>query len=684
MTYADALGRVIGEPAAVAAGLAAALSTMSDTCPDAMTAFRRAMHETTCAEEDSTTMSVRVVLAPTAEEMDALNAALGADDEQHPLVLRGVEDSSFRWSLTGTRARFDGDTVSMNPFLLDPLAAALLAEDIVRCLAAMRGGAAQRNLTERRDRAPRHSVISELHRLFWRSECSAALAATTVTRSMVKSLRSDGDETVTSLAVALPRALGLAADPSLLAGLIVGCIAHGVCDTSTVSMLAEVANSNDIPVVVSVKAGLPTPTVAAARRALSRPECTDTSLSRCLYLERDSDIIVSFNSLLARRPILAASRIGDGVVSVHREGRLSLEVSGGGDVTIAHGCFAIGRTLLAAVQDLSQEPPSSLTNLHPGRSALWQSPPSAVVCGEGSFMLEAVSVLLACGVKVVCCFTRDAATSAVATELHRISIVSTLRELTAFVTEGHVSLLVSANNLDIIPARVLDAVDDAINFHYGMLPRDGGINLPAWWILEDREECGVTWHTMEPGIDTGALIVQQSFSFDAVARRHGRVTSETILMTTGVIGLNLLQTIMTHYVATRCFVAMAVSGNRTFYPHTMRVTGIVDPALPVGYVHRLVRALDCGPIDNNMRCATLWMKGRPFVVRKVQVLADDEPAQMHEAIPDVVHVKRVTERDGRADAVVCHCAGNTTVEYHLESLTTAHVDTTSLSTGFIP
>jgi folate-dependent phosphoribosylglycinamide formyltransferase PurN len=51
----------------------------------------------------------------------------------------------------------------------------------------------------------------------------------------------------------------------------------------------------------------------------------------------------------------------------------------------------------------------------------------------------------------------------------------------------------------------------ALNFHDGPLPRHGGLNAPAWALLEGCRHHGVTWHEMTPALDAGRIACELSF-----------------------------------------------------------------------------------------------------------------------------------------------------------------------------
>jgi methionyl-tRNA formyltransferase len=62
---------------------------------------------------------------------------------------------------------------------------------------------------------------------------------------------------------------------------------------------------------------------------------------------------------------------------------------------------------------------------------------------------------------------------------------------------------------DIVPAATLAVPRlGAINPHYGMLPAYRGMNVTEWSILHD-DPVGVTVHYVDPGIDTGDIVLRE-------------------------------------------------------------------------------------------------------------------------------------------------------------------------------
>lgn len=72
--------------------------------------------------------------------------------------------------------------------------------------------------------------------------------------------------------------------------------------------------------------------------------------------------------------------------------------------------------------------------------------------------------------------------------------------------------VVVVNGTRIIAERVLRSVDAPfINTHVGITPTYRGVHGGYWALANrDRENCGVTVHLVDPGIDTGAILYQST------------------------------------------------------------------------------------------------------------------------------------------------------------------------------
>jgi len=70
--------------------------------------------------------------------------------------------------------------------------------------------------------------------------------------------------------------------------------------------------------------------------------------------------------------------------------------------------------------------------------------------------------------------------------------------------------IVIVNGTEIIPKRILNCIDGVfINTHVGITPKYRGVHGGYWALAKrDKENCGVTVHLVDPGIDTGGILYQ--------------------------------------------------------------------------------------------------------------------------------------------------------------------------------
>lgn len=74
--------------------------------------------------------------------------------------------------------------------------------------------------------------------------------------------------------------------------------------------------------------------------------------------------------------------------------------------------------------------------------------------------------------------------------------------------------LVIVNGTRIISSQVLNCVSsNFINIHAGITPKYRGVHGAYWALVNNEpENCGVTVHLVDPGIDTGAVIAQKTIT----------------------------------------------------------------------------------------------------------------------------------------------------------------------------
>jgi folate-dependent phosphoribosylglycinamide formyltransferase PurN len=88
----------------------------------------------------------------------------------------------------------------------------------------------------------------------------------------------------------------------------------------------------------------------------------------------------------------------------------------------------------------------------------------------------------------------------------------------------------------IISKRVLDCIPaNFVNIHAGITPRYRNVHGAYWALVNnDCENCGVTVHLVDPGIDTGSIIYQSRIS---ISPRDNFITYPLLQLAEGIICL---------------------------------------------------------------------------------------------------------------------------------------------------
>ncbi|MEC7583680.1 MAG: MupA/Atu3671 family FMN-dependent luciferase-like monooxygenase [Planctomycetota bacterium] len=143
----------------------------------------------------------------------------------------------------------------------------------------------------------------------------------------------------------------------------------------------------------------------------------------------------------------------------------------------------------------------------------------------------------------------------------------------------------------------------AINFHDGPLPRYAGLNAPCWSIWNGETEHGVTWHAIEPGVDTGPILRQSLFEIDA------EETALTLNARCFAKGLESFADLIQDLLAGTANLQAQDLSQRSYYGSQARPPrlGVLDWNQPAQTAERLVRAFDHGNYRNPLGVAKVWL-----------------------------------------------------------------------------
>jgi methionyl-tRNA formyltransferase len=143
----------------------------------------------------------------------------------------------------------------------------------------------------------------------------------------------------------------------------------------------------------------------------------------------------------------------------------------------------------------------------------------------------------------------------------------------------------------------------SVNFHPSLLPRHRGPNAVAWTVRMGDSHYGVTWHRMDPGLDSGPILAQRAFPvmeedtiYDVVPRLN-------------VLGLRMLGDV----------IERVANGDRGDPQPTEGVTeaepfgddyATIDWSMPARSVHTQVRAWAFTPGTHSVEGPIADLRGR--------------------------------------------------------------------------
>ncbi len=99
----------------------------------------------------------------------------------------------------------------------------------------------------------------------------------------------------------------------------------------------------------------------------------------------------------------------------------------------------------------------------------------------------------------------------------------------AFVKDGKFTFGVSYEYDHIIPKDVIECFQGRlVNLHRSFLPWNRGSN-PNLWSFAEKTPCGVTIHAVDPGINTGDILLQKQVTFDSISSESTLCSTDRIL-----------------------------------------------------------------------------------------------------------------------------------------------------------
>jgi amino acid adenylation domain-containing protein len=157
----------------------------------------------------------------------------------------------------------------------------------------------------------------------------------------------------------------------------------------------------------------------------------------------------------------------------------------------------------------------------------------------------------------------------------------------------------------------------AVNYHDSLLPAHAGVHAPSWAMIAGETEHGVTWHLVDEGIDSGAILAQAEVEIsrtDTALTLHAKCYEAALSSFEGLIGA---------LEEGRAAPRLQDPARRTYHGLRDRPpsAGIIAFDESAESIHAMVRALDFGGFyPNPLGSPKLWVDGHLAIVEQAVVL----------------------------------------------------------------
>lgn len=243
--------------------------------------------------------------------------------------------------------------------------------------------------------------------------------------------------------------------------------------------------------------------------------------------------------------------------------------------------------------------------------------PTTTLIGDGLLPLRCADLLLENGFNV-------------------IGVISSTKELCSWASERNIAQLEESGDVDaflrrqpfdllfsIVNSRILSAAAlsmprlGAVNFHNSLLPRYAGSNASSWAILAGEESHGITWHTMTPRVDAGAILAQARVPIEPTD------TAQTLNLKCVELALSTFAGLLAGLPHLMRTAAEQDVARRTFYAANRKPpgAGIISWHSSAEHIERLVRALTISPEINRFASPLVALRAGLYVVARVERLA---------------------------------------------------------------
>ncbi len=172
-------------------------------------------------------------------------------------------------------------------------------------------------------------------------------------------------------------------------------------------------------------------------------------------------------------------------------------------------------------------------------------------------------------------------------------------------------IIFNINNGLILSKSIIDSTKiGAVNFHNGPLPlyRGHGHAVLFWAIFNGENQYGVTWHFMEPSVDTGDIIAQKIFKIPENENALG-LNFKCIIE-----GINLFEKVLKNLLSGNYKRSQQQGQSSRYLSKNVPNQGYIDFNWSYEKIDRFLRATDFKPYYNLFSYAKINFNSNSFIV----------------------------------------------------------------------
>lgn len=235
--------------------------------------------------------------------------------------------------------------------------------------------------------------------------------------------------------------------------------------------------------------------------------------------------------------------------------------------------------------------------------------------GDGTLLIECATILSEKGFQIKGVISHDAQVRSYCDKAALRSIDLSL-DLATVLAEEPFDFLFSVVNSYLLPVEILRLpLRSTINYHDGPLPAYAGVHATFWALVNDEKTHGITWHLVDKGIDTGAILKQSIFPIDP------EETSISLNIKCYSVAVEAFRALTDELLTDTLVILPQSRVNRFYYGRKKRPDLLINWSISAIYTARLHRALDFGFYPSPFGYLKIWVANRFVLVKQIRLTA---------------------------------------------------------------